>query len=443
MGARILAGKPVVPDSDVRYRVADLGICRRLFRAEVPRFNRFVHPYFEAYRVWELWEERMIAPKKGENFYPREEITGDPAKFDSVRLNFVLKSETSTYSHRAPETPQGRRDEESLSSEDFAELEILHSEVDSSEGSWELPKTLPKTPPDEEFSEGRRDLDLRKDEHRVLKTDDRRRPQDERFAIESVSFYVGVHEGNRPCGPDFNYRTEVIADRDLPADEDYDPGFYSWSQRIAMRQSGRHFFLVGWNPGEERDGFGPRDWHQYRDDDRLGPGGKMHFQFRTVEEAVKLRQAFARYPEFVDDFSESEEAAGTRPDSAHIGAVLWKNVLETPGENRYEPGLTLERYKMRAEDRYLGRFVYDPTNTKTRFSWPYMGGYCWEGGETTWLSRIGRDRVGHWPNYFRRSTDSPWPYEREWQAMVWNNRAGAEAEQWKRWVERSNKGESE
>ena len=238
---------------------------------------------------------------------------------------------------------------------------------------------------------------------------------------DDIPFYVGVHEGNRPSFGNGNYEKQ-----------------YSWSQRVAIRQSGRHLFLLGWNPGEKEDGF-DSDLEIEGD----CPGGKRHFRFHTVEEAVKLRQAFARYPEFVDDFSESEEAAGTRPDSAHIGAVLWKNVLETPGENRYEPGLTLERYKMRAEDRYLGRFVYDPTNTKTRFSWPYMGGYCWEGGETTWLSRIGRDRVGHWPNYFRRSTDSPWPYEREWQAMVWNNRAGAEAEQWKRWVERSNKGESE
>ena len=171
---------------------------------------------------------------------------------------------------------------------------------------------------------------------------------------DDIPFYVGVHEGNRPSFGNGNYEKQ-----------------YSWSQRVAIRQSGRHLFLLGWNPGEKEDGF-DSDLEIEGD----CPGGKRHFRFHTVEEAVKLRQAFARYPEFVDDFSESENALGTRPDSSHIGAVLWKND-------------------------YI-----DQRTRRTCFTWPYMD---------FWASES--ERVQRGDADLQRC-------EREWQAIVW--KAGVE-----------------
>ena len=283
-------GKPIVLDEDVRYRMTVLGISRRLFKAKVPRSSRFtMSPFVNYGAVWELWEERMRAPRKGEKFDPNE-LVAHPERFDSFRLNLVHKRAWGNSDCLAVRDCPGVRDFEFV-------LPDLSEEDDGEE-------------PDHEWD---------------------------------IPYYIGAHEGK---GPNFQVELPHLNAGEASFREVY----HSWAKRLAIRQAGRCVFLLKLRADDVVDGPRPVDELENDEDARRKDGDegreahdvasdssdhedddyriyrphadkiftRLQLRFDTVADATRLREALLEYPALVEDFSQ-----GDRGCRCSIGEHLW------------------------------------------------------------------------------------------------------------------------
>ena len=253
------AGKPIVPDALVRYRVVDFGISRRLFKAKVPRCSQFTkRGFITEGSVWELWEERMRAPRKGEIFDPIE-LAAKPENFSTFRLNLVHK--------RAWKGSPG--------SDRWKFVGDLQGDVEEPDYKWDLAFYIGS------MHEGKRPAF--NDRYPDRKNYQHWRQQ---VAVRQSGRYVFLvgrdPPGRSPPGSGGGDAVDVAAvDDDAASDSSGD----AVDDDAASDSSGNDFDFGG--------GLGPH----------------VQLRFETVAEATKLREALLLHPELAEDFSEENSCA--------------------------------------------------------------------------------------------------------------------------------------